>query len=272
MPRLGIGHISKLLRRNVQPLRQYLPVARRLVEHIDEITVLQNVFDLRGGKQVFGVLGRPSGDAAPFSEPFPNLGAVCRGLFLLQQKVELVHEIPGRSANDTVDSDGIPHCVLDNKHPRLFQVLAQALDVKADQAIRDVHGGAVVEEVEGAVHIEFQRLGHPVDLRDMLGQQDVHQVSQNRHILRPGVSKVGLVDHLHRPVDDGFLDGLQPGLAAHDELAEGRHEVAFQRQRVFFLGVVEVDVQGVHIVGAGRGQRDCLRSSRIMLLERALRP
>ena len=73
-----------------------------------------------------------------------------------------------------------------------------------------------------------------------------------------GVGKVGLVDHLHRPVNDRFLDGLQPRLAAHDELAEGQHEVGFQRQRVFFLRIVEVDVRGVHIVGAGRGQPDHL--------------
>ena len=30
--RLGIGHIGKLFRRNIQPLRQYLPVAAALVE------------------------------------------------------------------------------------------------------------------------------------------------------------------------------------------------------------------------------------------------
>ena len=133
--RLGIGHIGKLLRLNVQPLRQYLPVAGRLVEHIDEVTVLQNVFDLRGGKQVFGVLGRPGGDTAPLSEPFPNLGAVRGGLFLLQQKVELVHEVPGGPADSSVDGDGVPHRVLDNEHSRLFQVLAQAFDVKADKAV-----------------------------------------------------------------------------------------------------------------------------------------
>ena len=186
----------------------------------------------------------------------------------------------------------------------------------------------MIEEVQRTIHIEVQRLSHPVGLRDVLGQQGVHQVAQNRHIPRPGVGKVGLVDHLHRPVDDRLFDGLQARLAAHDELAEGQHKVGFQRQRVFFLGIIEVDVQGVHIVGAGRGQpdhltaqplhqgrilvlrvadddiilghqhdkgdlpltahglaaarrvpntrplgqRDCFRSSRIMLLERALRP
>ena len=166
---------------------------------------------------------------APVGIPpqLPNLGAVCRSLFLLQQKVELVHEIPGRPANGPVDGDGVPHRVLDNEHTGLFQVLAQALDVKADQAIGDVHGSAVVEEVQRTVYIEVQCLGHPVGLRDVLGQQGVHQVAQNRHILRPGVGKVGLINHLYCPVDDRFFDGLQAGLAAHDELTEGQHEITF---------------------------------------------
>src|SRR5699024_12406238 len=97
--------------------------------------------------------GRRGGDTAPLAEPLPNLSAVCCGLFLLQQKVELVHEIPGRPSNGSVDGNGVPHRVLDNEHPRLFQVLAQALDVKADQAVGDVHGGAVVEEVQRTVYI-----------------------------------------------------------------------------------------------------------------------
>ena len=137
------------------------PVAGGLVEHIDEIAVFQNVLDLRGGKQIFGVLCRPGRHAAPLSEPFPNLGAVRCGLFLLQQKVELIHEIPGRPADGPVDGDGVPHRVLDNEHTGLFQVLAQALDVKADKAVADVHGGAVVKEVQRTVHIQVQRLSYP---------------------------------------------------------------------------------------------------------------
>ncbi len=256
--RLGIGHIGKLFRGDVQPLRQDLPVAGGLVEHIDEVAVLQDVLDLRGGEQVLGVLGRPGRHPAPFSKPLPDLRRIGRRLLLLQQKVELIHEIPGGAADGPVDGDCVPHRVLDNEHPRLFQVFAQALDVKADQPVADVHSGAVVEEVEGAVDIQIQRLGHTVRLRDTLRQQRLHQVAQNGHILRPGVGKVGLVDLLHRPVDNRFLDGLQPGLAAHDELAEGQHEVAFQRQGVLLIRIIQVDVQRVHIVGAGRGQPDHL--------------
>ena len=256
--RFGIGHIGKLLRGDVQPLRQDLPVARRLVEHIDEVAVLQDILNLRGGEQVLGVLSGPRGHAAPFSEPFPNLGAVRRSLLLLQQKVKLIHKIPGGAANGPVDGDGVPHRVLDHMHPRLLQVFAQALDVVAHQPVMGIDRSAVVEEVQRTVHIEVQRLGHTVRLRDVLGLQRLHQVAQDGHILRSGVRKVGLVDLLHRPVDDGFLDSLQPRLAPHDELAEGKHKVAFQRQGVLLLRVVEVDVQGVEVVSAGRGQLDDL--------------
>ena len=98
----------------------------------------------------------------------------------------------------------------------------------------------MVEEVQRTVHIEVQCLGCPVGLQDMLRQKGVHQVTQNRHILWPGGSKVGRIDHLHCPVDERFFNGLQRCLAAHDKFTEGQHEVAFQRQRVFFLGVVVI--------------------------------
>ena len=50
------------------------------------------------------------------------------------EKVELVHEVPGGPADGTIDGDGVPYCVLDNEHPRLLQVLAQALNVKDDES------------------------------------------------------------------------------------------------------------------------------------------
>ena len=80
-----VGHIGKLLGRDVQPLRHQLAVACGEVQQIDKITVFQNVFDLRRGKQVFGVLCRPGRDAASLSKTLPNLGAVRCRLFLLQE-------------------------------------------------------------------------------------------------------------------------------------------------------------------------------------------
>ena len=49
-----VGHIGKLLVGDVQPLRHQLAVACGEVQQIDKIAVFQNVFDLRGRKQVVG--------------------------------------------------------------------------------------------------------------------------------------------------------------------------------------------------------------------------
>ena len=51
-------------------------------------------------------------------------------------------------------------------------------------------------------------------------ERALHQVAQNGHILWPGIGKVGLVDHLYRPVNDGFSMASSPS-CCHDELAEG---------------------------------------------------
>ena len=45
----GVGHIRKLMRRNVELLCENLPVASGLIEHIDEIAVLKNVLNLAAG-------------------------------------------------------------------------------------------------------------------------------------------------------------------------------------------------------------------------------
>ena len=108
----------------------------------------------------------------------------------------------------------------------------------------------MVEEVERAVYIQVERLSHALRLRDALRHERVQQIAQHGHILRPRVREVRLIDHLHGTVDDGFLDSLQPRLAAHNKLTEGQHEITFQRQRVFFLTVIEVDIQRIHIVAA----------------------
>ena len=86
----GVGHIRKLMRRNVELLCENLPVASGLIEHIDEIAVLKNVLNLPAGQQVFDVLRDPGGDAAPFAIAFPDFDAVRSRLFLLQKKMELV--------------------------------------------------------------------------------------------------------------------------------------------------------------------------------------
>ena len=143
-PRFGIVDVLLVVRRQIQPFRQNFAVAAGLIEQADEVAVFQDIFDLRGGKQVFHVLRGPGRDAALLSEPLPNLGAVSRCLFLFQKQMELVGKIPGGLALYAIGGDAAPYLILDNEHPQLFQLLAQILYVEADKPVVDVHIGTVI--------------------------------------------------------------------------------------------------------------------------------
>ena len=55
-----------------------------LIEKVQEVRVLKDVFYLVGLQQVFDVLGQPRGNAAPFSEALPNLHGIGCRLFFFQ--------------------------------------------------------------------------------------------------------------------------------------------------------------------------------------------
>ena len=63
-------------------LRQNLPVTARLVEHIHEVGVFKDVLHLAAAQKVFDILRDARGNAAPLSEPLPNLHRIGGGLFL----------------------------------------------------------------------------------------------------------------------------------------------------------------------------------------------
>ena len=50
----GVGHIRKLMRRNVELLCENLTVASGLIEHVDKIAVFKDVLNLTTGQQVVG--------------------------------------------------------------------------------------------------------------------------------------------------------------------------------------------------------------------------
>ena len=167
--------------------------------------------------------------------------------------MELVHIVAGGLASGPVDGDAVPYLVLDHQHPQLFQLLAQLLDVVADDAVVNVHIGAVVEYVQTAGNVDFQGGGDEVGLLFLLLQQKVVKVLQNGHVLRAGVLQVLPVDQPHTAVNDRFLHGLEAVLAAHHNVAEGQEEVHFQRKRRFIIGIVQVQVHRVYILPAGGG-------------------
>ena len=53
----------------------------------------------------------------------------------LQQEVELIDVVAGGLAGLAVARHAVPHLVLHDQHPELFELLAQFLDVVADHAV-----------------------------------------------------------------------------------------------------------------------------------------
>jgi len=152
----GVGHIAKLVRGNAKLLGENLSVSACLVEHIHEVRVFKDVLHLTAAQKVFDILGDTCRDSAPFAESLPDFHRIGSGLFLLQKQVHLVDVVAGGLVGSAVDGNAVPHLVLHHQHTDLFQLLAQLLDVIADNAVVDVHITLVVEHIEGAGYIDFK--------------------------------------------------------------------------------------------------------------------
>ena len=139
-----------------------------------------------------------------------------------------------------VNGDTVPHLVLNHQHTDFLELLAQLLDVVADNPVIDVYIASVVEHVEGAGDVDFQRRGDVLGFFFVLRPQQVIQVLQDGHILRAGVVEVGLIDQPHTAVNDGFLYRLQALFAAHNQLAQAENEVGLEGQRAFIVRIVQI--------------------------------
>ena len=164
--------------------------------------------------------------------------------------MHLVHIIPCGLSAAAVCRDTPPHLILHDEHTEFLHLLAQFLDVVADDAVIDVYIGAMIEQVQGAFHIDFQCRSNMVGFFLVLLEQGVVQILKDGHILRAGVRKIFAVDQMHTAVDDGFLHRQQPFFAAHHQFAQGKNKIGFQGKRIILLGVVGVNVHGVDELGA----------------------
>ena len=122
----------------------------------------------------------------------------------------------------------------------------------------DVHIRFVVKNIQRARHIQVQCLRYPVRFRQVLVEQGLVEVRQNRHILRAGIRQIGAVDGFHGTVYHGAFNRFQTCFAAHDQLTERQHKIRFQGQRAVIFGIIQVDVQRIHIVLAGGRKFDDL--------------
>ena len=177
--------------------------------------------------------------------------------------MELVHVVPGGFALGAVGGDAAPHLILHDEHPQLLELLAQFLDVVADQPVAHIHVRVMIEHIQGAGYVDFQRGGQRLRFLFLLLSQGVVQILQNGDVLRPGVAQVGLVDDVHRAVDDSLLNGLQTFAPADDQLAQRQDKVGLECQRIVIIAVIEVDVHRVDVAAAGGRNADHLSAERV---------
>ena len=98
----------------------------------------------------------------------------------------------------------------------------------------------MIEHIQGAGDVDFQRRGNVLRFLLVLGAEQVIQILQDRHILRARVVQVIVVDQPDAAVDDGFLYRLQALFAAHDQLTQRQNEVRFEGQRAFIVRIIQV--------------------------------
>ena len=70
--------------------------------------------------------------------------------------MHLVDVVTGGLVGGTVDGNAVPYLILYHQHTDFLKLLAQFLDVIADNAVVDVHIALVVEHIEGAGYIDFK--------------------------------------------------------------------------------------------------------------------
>ena len=113
------------MRGNIQLFGQDRTVAGSLVEHIQKVAVLEDIFHLAGGQQILHVLRNAGRDAAPLTEPFPDLHGIGRRLFLAEQQMEFVHVVAGGLACVTVGRDTAPDLIVIGNPALLLRRLAK---------------------------------------------------------------------------------------------------------------------------------------------------
>ena len=122
----------------------------------------------------------------------------------------------------------------------------------------DVYIRFVIKHIQRAGHIQVQCLRYPVRFRQVLVEQGLVQIGEDGHILRAGARQIGAVDGFHGTVYHGALNSFQTCFTAHDQLTERQHKIRLQGQRAVIFGIIQVDVQRIHIVLAGGRKFDDL--------------
>ena len=142
--------------------------------------------------------------------------------------MHLVDVVTGGLVGGTVDGNAVPHLILYHQHTDFLELLAQFLDVIADNPVINVHIALMIEHIQRTRYIDFQCRCNVLSFFFFLLPQQVIKVLQNRHILRLRVIEIFVVNQPYTTVNNGFLHRLQALLTAHDQLTQAEDKVRLE--------------------------------------------
>ena len=247
-----------------QQAGQFLTVGCRLIEHQQKLAVGKHHARRIGQKALFHIL-RDAGQCGPvFSKSLPaliqELAAVTADITAAshavvgKEQVNLINVDMSELSLSPVSDNAVKNRVQHNEQTDGLQVLAQVLNVKAENAVVGVDTGLMGKDIQTAGGEQLQSQSNIVGRRLLLHHQVFVQVLQRGRIALV-VLDVLPVDVGGTAVNDRLLL-CTDFAAAHQLLTKGHDELTFQHQRIFAVAVFRGQVQSIDIAVLRAGCRN----------------
>ena len=136
-------------------LNNRIEILERRIQEEDSAEVNEMVRTAKVTPEQLAALLRQSATTTPNPAALSAVGATF-------EKEDLVHIIPCGLSAAAVCRDTPPDLILHNEHTEFLHLLAQFLDVVADDAVIDVHVSAMVEQVQTTLDVDLQCGGNMV--------------------------------------------------------------------------------------------------------------
>ena len=133
---------------DVQELRELGTVGKRLIEHDHELGVGEHGARLHGIQQVFHILRDGGGITVALAELPPCGVEENAALFVFKHDMKFVDEDVGALALLPVESDTVEDGVGDHQQSRRLQLLAKAVNIEYDDALVEIDGAFVAENIQ----------------------------------------------------------------------------------------------------------------------------
>ena len=151
----------------------------------------------------------------------------------------------------TVSGHTIPHRILNDKHTDFFQLIAEFLNIEANQAVCQVNICVMIEQILRAVYKHFKRIGNSQS-NIALFFQFILQIRKQRHfVCCRGIFNKFLVNTLYAFINYRTFFGTQTVTTAHNDFTKGNQKVGFisdNLHRIFQQILVNSNIHRVDVL------------------------